>query len=146
MANYHLVILKSCYLNAILAGRKRIESRFIKTRCTPFGQVHPGDKLFLKESGGPVCATATVATVNNFENLTPEKINQLKQRYNRYVRAGEKYWQSKANCKFGLLVWLKDVQPIQPVRISKKDWRGWVVLTEKKDFGLLKKATPEIAQ
>ena len=28
MANYHLVILKKPYLDAILAGLKRIESRF----------------------------------------------------------------------------------------------------------------------
>lgn len=138
MANYHLVILKKPYLKAILAGGKRIESRFSKTRSLPCGQVSPGDKIFLKESSGPVCAMATIAAVNSFENLTPERINQLKQQYNRYIKADEKYWQSKANCKFGLLAWLKDVQPIKPVRISKKDWRTWVILTEKENFGLLK--------
>jgi len=48
------------------------------------------------------------------------------------------YWQSKANCRFGFLVWLEDIEPIEPVRIGKKDWRAWVVLTEKEHFGLLK--------
>jgi len=38
------------------------------------------------------------------------------------------------------LVWLKDVRTIEPVRIHKKDWRAWVVLTEKENFGLLKHA------
>ena len=42
------------------------------------------------------------------------------------------------DCRFGFLVWLEDVEPIEPVRIHKKDWRAWVVLTEEKDFGLLK--------
>ena len=48
------------------------------------------------------------------------------------------YWQKKADCKFGFLVWLKDVRAIEPVRIHKTDWRAWVVLTEKENFGLLK--------
>ncbi len=138
MANYHLVILKKPFLEAILGGRKRIESRFTQTRRSPFGRVQPGDKLFLKESAGPVCAVATVTAVKYFENLTPKRIIELKEQYNHHIRAGDEYWQSKADCKFGLLVWLKDIQPMEPVRIGKKDWRAWVVLTEKENFGLLK--------
>ena len=138
MANYHLVILKKPYLDAILGGRKRIESRFIKTRRYAFGRVLPGDKLFLKVSSGPVCATATAATVKNFENLTPKQIIEIKQRYNDYIGGSDEYWQSRMNCKFGFLVWLKDVKPLEPVRIHKKDWRAWVILTEKENFGLLK--------
>jgi ASC-1-like (ASCH) protein len=138
MANYHLVILKKPYLDAILAGRKRIESRFSKTRRYAFRRVLPGDKLFLKVSSGPVCATATAAAVKNFENLTPRQIIEIKQRYNDYIRGSDEYWRSKMNCKFGFLVWLKDIEPLEPVRIHKKDWRAWVILTEKENFGLLK--------
>ena len=138
MINYHLVILKKPYLEAILAGQKRIESRFTRTKRYAFGRVLPGDELFLKVSSGSVCATATVAAVKNFENLTPKQIFELKQRYNRYIVASEEYWRGKMNCRFGFLAWLKDVRAIEPVRIRKKDWRAWVVLTEKEDFGLLK--------
>lgn len=138
MANYHLVILKKPYLDAILGGQKRIESRFSKTRRYAFGRVLPGDKLFLKVSSGPVCARATAAAVKNFENLTPRQIIEIKQRYNDYIRGSDEYWRSKMNCKFGFLVWLKDVKPLEPVRIHKKDWRAWVILTEKENFGLLK--------
>jgi len=138
MANYHLVILKKPYLEAILDGRKRIESRFTKTKHPHFGQVQPGDKQFLKQSSGPVCAVATVAAVKNFENLTPKQIIELKQQYNHLIAGSGEYWQSKTDCAFGFLVWLEDVRPIEPVRIGKKDWRAWVVLTEKENFGLLK--------
>ena len=138
MANYHLAILKKPYLEAILAGQKQIESRFTRTKRAHFGRVLPGDKLFLKESSGPVCATASVATVQNFQNLTPKQIIELKQKYNRQICGSDEYWQSKADCKFGLLVWLEEIQPMEPVRIGKKDWRAWVVLTEKENFGLLK--------
>lgn len=138
MANNHLVILKKPYLEAILAGRKRIESRFTKTRRAPFGRVLAGDKLFLKQSSGPVCATATVAAVKSFENLTPKQIRELQTEYNHLILGSDEYWQNKADCSFGLLVWLSKVRAVEPVRIAKKDWRAWVVLTEKENFGLLK--------
>ena len=146
MANHHLVILKKPYLEAILAGRKRIESRFTKARYRPFGQVLPGDKIFLKLSSGPICAVATVAAVKNFENLTPKQIIEIKQRYNHDIGGSSEYWRSKANCRFGFLVWLDGVGAVEPVRIHKKDWRAWVVLTEKEDFGLLKNEWGEMTQ
>ena len=137
--NYHLVILKKPYLDAVLNGRKRIESRFGTTKRPVFGQVLPGDTLFFKLSAGPVCATATVAAVENFDNLTPQKMLQLKLLHNRCILGTDEYWQSKLNSRFGLLVWLKDVRPIEPVRIQKKDWRAWVVLMPNNNFGLLKR-------
>lgn len=135
---HHLVILKKPYLDLILAGEKTLESRFTRTKRPPFGQVAAGDTLFLKESSGPVCAVATAAAVKNFAGLTPKQITAIKQQYNRLIKGADDYWQGKADCKFGLLVWLKDVRPIEPVRIPKRDWRGWVVLTEKENFGLLR--------
>lgn len=135
---YHLVILKKPYLDAILDGRKRVESRFSKSNFYTLVGVTPGDKLFLKISSGPVCGIAKVEAVKSFENLTPEKISEIKQQYNHLVGGSDKYWENKADCKFGFLVWLKDVRAIKPVRIHKTDWRAWVVLTEKENFGLLK--------
>lgn len=137
MAKSHLVILKKPYLAAILAGRKRVESRFTRTRRAFVGRVEPGDTLFLKQSSGPVCVTAQVAAVKNYEGLTPEKIFELKQKYNAEILGDSAYWQSKACCRYGMLVWLRGVRATEPVWIDKKDWRAWVVLDDEKDFGLL---------
>jgi ASC-1-like (ASCH) protein len=136
MVNSHLVILKKPYLNAILEGRKRIESRFYKAKGHGFGCVFAGDKLFLKISSGPVCATATVEAVKYFQNLTPEKILELKNQYNCDIDGDDDVWREKMDCTCGFLVWLKDVKTIEPVLINKKDWRAWVVLTDKKNFGM----------
>ncbi len=92
----------------------------------------------MKVSSGPVCATAAVTAVKNFENLNPGQIIEIKQRYNHYIKGSDEYWDSKMSSRFGFLAWLTDVKPIEPVRINKKDWRAWVVLTEKENFGLLK--------
>jgi ASC-1-like (ASCH) protein len=60
MANCHLVILKKPYLDAILSGKKKVESRFSKSRRNFLNSIKAGDLLFLKQSSGPVCATARV--------------------------------------------------------------------------------------
>jgi ASC-1-like (ASCH) protein len=146
MTNYHLVILKKPYLDAILGGRKRIESRFSKARPYALGRVQPGDKLFLKESSGPVCATAMIKAVKSFENLTSKQIIEIKKQYNHYIIGSDEYWRSRSDSRFGFLAWLEDVKSIKPVRINKKDWRAWVVLTEKEDFGLLKPDTAKESQ
>ncbi len=137
MTNYHLAILKKPYLDAILEGRKTIELRISKTRLYTSIQVSVGDIIFLKESSGPVCATATVSKVEYFSNIQTQEILRIKRLYNQDIGADEEFWQSKIDYKFGFLVWLKDVKPIEPVRINKKDWRAWVVLTKKQNFGLL---------
>ena len=82
MNNYHLAILKKPYLDMILDGRKQIESRFSKVRGPAFGRVFVGDRLFLKVSSGPVCATAKVAAVENFDGLTPQRMVEIREKYN----------------------------------------------------------------
>ncbi len=82
-------------------------------------------------------ATATAAGVKHFENLSPQKIAEIKKQYNKYICGDEQYWHEKADSQTGLLVRLKDIRPIEPIRIKKADWRAWVVLTKKENFGLL---------
>ncbi len=137
MANSHLVVLKRPYLGEILAGRKTVESRFMKTERAPFGKIATGDRLFFKASSGPVRATGRAGKVMDFENLTPKRIERFNRTYNDRIVGSEEYWAEKSGSKCGVLVWLEEVKAIEPVRIDKKDWRAWVVLTAEKDFGLL---------
>ena len=137
--NYHLAILKKPYIDAILDNRKTVESRFYQTKYKWLKQVKPGDKLFLKAVSGPVMATATIATVKYFDNLTAQKINKIKLQYNYCIAGNEQYWSEKMNARFGILVWMKNVSPLTPIFIRKADWRAWVVLTQNEHFGLLNK-------
>ena len=135
--NNHLAILKKQYLDAILEGRKTIELRLYQTRQKWLSQVSVGDKIFLKVSSGPVIATAIVDKVKYYENLTPEQVVQIQKQYNQQIMGSEQHWQEKTNSKCGVLVWLKDVRLIPHRSIKKFDWRAWVVLTPKENFGLL---------
>ena len=74
---YHLAILTPGWIELILDGSKTIESRFTKVRCAPFGKVHEGNIVYLKESGGLVKGMFTVAKVEMFENLKLRQIHDL---------------------------------------------------------------------
>ena len=128
--------MKKQYLDAILARRKTIESRLYQTKQKWLSQINAGDKIFLKASAGPVMATAIVDKVKYYENLTAGQILEMKKQYNPQILGDEQYWRDKANSQFGILVWLKDVRPIPHRFIKKFDWRAWVVLTPKENFGL----------
>jgi hypothetical protein len=99
--------------------------------------VQAQDRLFLKQSGGPVCGLATVKNVQYYGNLTPEEIRQIQRRYNDRIRGDDAVWESMMDRRSGFLVWLTDVRRIDPTWIAKQDWRAWVVLTREKNFGLL---------
>ncbi len=135
---HHLVILKAEYIEAILEGRKTIESRFTRTRRAYWRKILHGDKLFLKQSSGPVCATARVIKVKWYKDLTAKQTKELKGKHNKQILGADDYWQNKSDCRYGVLVWLGEVKRIKPVRIEKRDWRAWVVLSEKENFGLVR--------
>jgi ASC-1-like (ASCH) protein len=137
VTNQHLVVLKQPYLDAIIEGRKTVEARLTKTKHPPFGQIAAGDKLFIKLASGPVCAVATVRKVKQYEGLSPSKIEQLKNQYNKWILGTDEYWRSKQDCKYGVLILLGNVERLKPVFINKRDWRAWVVLSKDENFGLL---------
>lgn len=137
LSNCHLAILKAPYIDAIVKGKKQIESRFANSRPGFLSTVTAGDKIFLKVSSGPVLATAIVSKAKYFDLLTPEKVRQLKDKYDHLICGHDDYWQAKENAKFALLIWLKSVKKTDPVYINKRDRRAWVLLTPTKNFGLL---------
>jgi len=142
MKNCHLVIMKKPYLQAILAGRKTIESRFYKRKPPEFAMIAPGDTLFLKIASGPVIAKAKIKKLRRYENLSKTRISSLKMRYNDKIIAPADYWQQRSAAKFAFLIWLTEIIEIEPRKISKKDLRAWVPLTAENNFGLLTAKNP----
>jgi len=135
--NYHLVILKKPYLELILSGRKTVEMRLTRAQRPACGPVRPGDELLLKASAGPVCGRAAARDVKYCEDLTPERIAEIRRLHGDRIGGDDATWESMMDRRSGFLVWLADVRRIEPIRIHKKDWRAWVLLKEGRDFGLL---------
>ncbi|MCK4999346.1 MAG: hypothetical protein KAS23_07420 [Anaerohalosphaera sp.] len=137
MKRVHLAVLKRGYVGAILAGRKVVELRLMRSRRAPYGRVSTGDEVFIKESCGPVAARAVVGRVVEFEGLTRAKVRRLHAKYNELICGADEYWDERADCKYACVIWLEGVEEVERRAIDKSDQRAWVVLSDEESFGLL---------
>jgi ASC-1-like (ASCH) protein len=109
----HVAVVHGRYLDAILAGAKRVESRLARVRCEPFGVIAAGERVYFKERGGAVRATAVVAWTEFHEQLTPARIAALQRRHNARVVAPEEYWRAKEGSRFATFVGLGSVEAVR---------------------------------
>jgi ASC-1-like (ASCH) protein len=123
----HLAVLYKPYLDLILEGKKTIEARFSKVKIAPFRHVDTGDKILLKESGGPVRGEAVVKDVKYYEGLTPGKIEEIVHSFKDGLRIKKDFLQQKIHSKYATLIFLENVREVPPYYIRKKDRRGWVL-------------------
>ena len=132
---YHLAILAPGWTERILDGSKTIESRFTKVRCAPFGKVHEGDSVYLKESGGLVKGMFTVAKVETFEHLTEGQICDLfykeyrEQIFSAMSASMQRPPEKWLTAKHATLIHVSD--PIafdEPFRYRQKGRSAWLVL------------------
>lgn len=131
----HVAILAPPYDQMVVEGRKRIESRLTAQARPPFGQVTPGDAVYIKRSGGPFVARAEASRVLMADRLTPEAVDQLAKRYNKWIGGTDEYWQAKRkSTRYATLVWLRNVQPttLGP-RYRVQHMRAWYVLDDAAD-------------
>jgi len=125
----HLAILREPYLSRILMGVKTIESRFLQVRTAPYDRVAVDDRLLLKRSGGPIAATARVAKVALYDNLTPARVAALIDQYAAGLSLDDDVLDRAQRSRYAVLIWLSDVTPIEhPPLLNKRDRRAWVVL------------------
>ena len=126
----HIAILKKPYLELILAGKKRLECRLTKTRRVPFGKIAAGDKVLLKESGGPVRGKAMVEKVRFFEGLDEKSIREIQKEYGEQIMADDDFWGARSGARYCSLIWLKAIENIKPYIIKTKGMRAWIIKEE----------------
>lgn len=131
----HIAIMDKPTIEAILQGKKTIETRFSKNKIVPFGVVSTGDLVFMKPPGGDVIGQFRVKKVFSFQGLTPEDIEKIFQDYGEKIFIGdkegdEKYLKNKKDSLFGTLIFISASERLitSPVTLKKRDMRGWVVL------------------
>ena len=130
----HVAILIPGYIDAILDGRKTIESRLTKTAQPPFGKIKAGQRLYLKASGGPFMATAVAGGVQSFDGLTPGGIDKLREQHNDRICGDDAFWQAKRDSRFATLIELTEVEPIDIGPPYKKAYmKAWYVLDADRD-------------
>ena len=114
----------------ILTGAKTIETRFSKVKLVPFGIVSTGDLVYIKPSGKDIIGEFRVKKVIFFDGLTSEDLVLIKKQYGMEITADETYWERKSSANYGSLIFISQCTPFitSPLKITKKDLRGWVVL------------------
>jgi hypothetical protein len=133
----HLGVFVEPYLQFILDGTKKVESRFSVRPCAPYRRVAEGDIILLKEVGGPIVGLCQVGSVWYYE-LAPDSLSELRAEFAAALCVQDpEFWHDRASASFATLMRLERVQPIEPFKIEKRDRRGWVVIRRRSQQLLL---------
>ncbi|MBI2021387.1 hypothetical protein HYS93_00705 [Candidatus Daviesbacteria bacterium] len=131
----HLAIFSKDAIKQIFSGKKSWESRFSQKKIAPFATVSVGDIVFIKPPGEDILGQFRVKKVIYFEGLDDKDWEVIKAYFTNSLSFGTKrkdkdYFTSKKSAKFGTLLAIDRVEQFitSPVKIPKKDLRGWVVL------------------
>ncbi|MDD5569240.1 MAG: hypothetical protein PHG23_02395 [Candidatus Pacebacteria bacterium] len=122
----HLAIMKKSWglTQKILAGRKKIESRWYKFKRKPWDAIKKGEVIYFKDSGEPVTMKARVSRVLQFSRLTPRKIKELLEEYGDddglEPKSIPKFTKLFGDKKYCLLIFLENPEKIKPFQIDKK--------------------------
>lgn len=127
----HLAIFKGEAGNWILSGKKTIESRFSRRKNPPYGIISAGDLVYIKPSGKDIIGQFRVKKVIFYDGLEVGDVREIREKYGKELAVDEAYWKGKETAKYGSLIFIGEVDTFitSPIRIPKKDLRGWVVLT-----------------
>lgn len=123
----HLAVCVEPFLRYILNGQKTIESRFSAMRCAPYQRVKIGDVVLLKRAGGPVVGICQIASVR-FYQLEEDSWREIKTFASEICAEDPTFWQAREDASFATLMRIKNVKTINPIKVEKRDRRGWVVL------------------
>jgi ASC-1-like (ASCH) protein len=129
----HLAVFMEPFLQYVLDGSKKIESRFSSVRCAPYNSVQAGDIILLKKTGGPVVGLCKVTSVWFYE-LEGNSLQEIREKYAKALCADDpSFWEHRKEATFATLMRIKHVHRVAPIKIEKKDRRGWVVLRAASD-------------
>jgi hypothetical protein len=127
-AAVHLAVFVEPFLRYILSGQKTIESRFSMHNRPPFGSVAANDLVLLKRSGGPVAGICRVERVWYYQ-LDSENRDEIRKTFGAAMCASDpEFWRSRETARFASLMRIAGVKAMSPLRVAKRDRRGWVVV------------------
>lgn len=126
----HLAIFKGTAAQDILSGKKTVEARFSKSKIAPYGVISAGDLVYIKPTGGEPIGQFKVKKVIFYDGMEESDLGQIKKIFGDEIVQDNVFWQAKKGSKYGTLIFIGECDPFltSPIRIKKRDQRGWVVL------------------
>lgn len=126
----HLAIFTKGVGELILSGKKTLEIRLSLAKIAPFGMISSQDLVYIKPSGEDPIGQFRVKKVFFFDGLSPEDMVRIRKEHGEDLAMDKIYWTNKSNSKYGTLIFIGECDPFitTPIKLNKKDLRGWVVL------------------
>ncbi|WP_146174849.1 hypothetical protein [Umezawaea tangerina] len=125
-AGLHLAVMTGPYLERVVNGTKTVESRFHRIRSAPLDTVAAGDLVAFKPSGDPVTHIAGVRRAI-FLDMTRTPLEEVRLTWqDRIADSTDEFWAARENARWVSLVELDWVKAMAPVKLQKRDRRGWI--------------------
>lgn len=131
----HLAIFSKEVLQELYQGKKTIETRFSKKKLPPYGEVGVGDIVYIKPSGEDINGQFIVKKVIFIEGLELKDWQFLQKYYGNKLSLGtsqneQDFFKNNNDKGFATLIFISNIEQFitSPIKIEKKDKRGWVVL------------------
>lgn len=131
----HLAILTRNAIKAIISGDKTIETRFSRKKIAPFGTVSIGDIVYMKPPGEELAGQFAVTKVISLEGIEEKDWQWIREEFGEKISFGsvaemKNYFQEHEGAKYATILYIGKIDQFvtSPIRIEKKDLRGWVVL------------------
>lgn len=131
----HLAIFNPSAIKQIFSGKKKVESRFSQKKIAPFGFVSSSDLVYIKPPGKEVVGQFFVKKVVYFDGLEESDWQMIEKKFGPKLGLGEKsetdkFFKIHQNAHYATIIYIDRVEQFitSPIKISKKDLRGWVVL------------------
>lgn len=123
----HLAIMKPSLrlIAKILTGEKYIESRWYKQKRAPWGKIYVGDRIFFKDAGKLVTATARVSKVIQLRVNSPEEALSYAMTYQKGIGLSQEAisdTQWLIGKKYIILIYLHEAKSITPFPINKSGY------------------------
>lgn len=133
------------FLEKILEGSKKIESRWYSAKRTPWGNIKHGETIFFKNSGCPVSARAKAGRVIQFSDLNPVIVLEILKKYGKDIgvetREIPEFYARFKDKKYCVLIYLNKARKIKPFNINKKGFgamSAWIAVDSVKNIQTFK--------
>lgn len=139
----HVAIMKKSLglLEKIVKGSKTIESRWYLSKKAPWDRIKKEDTVYFKDSGCPVTVGAKVSGVLQHDDLNPEKVRELLDKYS--LRLGlddvDGFFETVKDKKYCVLVFLEQVKEIKPFAVDKTGYglmSAWISVENISEIGV----------
>lgn len=126
--NCHLAVMRQPYMDYVLNGLKKVESRFSKKPCAPFRMASKGDLVLFKETGGAIRAISKISDVKYYGNLREDQVLCLLEKHKEELMLSDEFIEEKKESRYASIFYLSEVLVIPSIKVEKNDMRSWIVL------------------